>query len=141
MIALEALRRYARPRPAAAPRASACELCRGPAGPDHRHVVDLDDRAIRCACRACALAFEAPGAARGRYRTVPDRVRTDPASDLTETDWAALGLPVRLAFLFFHSKAGRWVAFYPGPAGAVESEPLPSGCEELARRNRLLAGT
>lgn len=136
MTALRALRRYARPRP---PAGAACELCRAAVASDHRHVVDLEDRALRCACRACALAFEAPGAARGRYRTVPDRVRADPASDLTDADWSRLGLPVRLAFLFFHSRAGRWVAFYPGPAGAVESEPLPSACEELARRNRLLA--
>ena len=39
--------------------------------------------------------------------------------------WDQLGIPVSLAFFFFQSSLDRWVAFYPSPAGAVESELPP----------------
>ena len=36
--------------------------------------------------------------------------------------WEALQIPVGVAFFFTNSELGRTVAFYPGPAGATESE-------------------
>jgi hypothetical protein len=36
--------------------------------------------------------------------------------------WEALQIPVGLAFFFRNSVLDRMVAFYPGPAGATESE-------------------
>jgi hypothetical protein len=41
---------------------------------------------------------------------------------LARTDWDDLQIPVALAFLFRNSEQQRVVAFYPGPAGATESE-------------------
>ncbi len=100
-------------------------MCGAPLGSGpHTHVVDLDERGVRCACRACALLFVQQGAARGRYRTVPDRVLADPGFSLGEAQWAELGVPVHLAFFFRNSRLGQWIAMYPSPAGATEA-PLP----------------
>ena len=41
---------------------------------------------------------------------------------LDERTWDELQIPVGLAFLFRNSAQDRTVAFYPGPAGATESE-------------------
>ena len=57
-----------------------------------------------------------------RYRAVPDRYLTFPDFALDRREWEALQIPVGLAFFFRNSALGRTVAFYPGPAGATESE-------------------
>jgi hypothetical protein len=104
-------------RPLAAPE-ERCHLCGGALAAEHRHVIDRVGRALACACAACASLCEEP---RGRWRALPGRVVTDPAFALDEAAWAELGVPVRLAFLFFNSSVGRWIALYPSPAGAVEA--------------------
>lgn len=119
MTSLQALRRFARPRSPA--RAEACGLCAADLDPVHRHIVDLERRVLLCACRACAVLFAARGTEPGRYRTVPDRVLRDDSFRLSSLQWSSLGVPVRLAFVMFHSNLRRWSAFYPSPAGAVES--------------------
>lgn len=98
-----------------------CELCGAATPESHAHVADLSARSLACACQPCAILFAQPGAGGGRYRTVPTRVLSGGAFTLQESDWIALGIPVRLAF-FFHSTPKSWVALYPGPAGATESE-------------------
>lgn len=100
----------------------ACDMCAGRIGPEHSHVVDLEGRGLMCACRPCWLLFTHPGAGRGKFRAVPDRVRTLPGFRLDEETWGALKIPVRLAFFFTNSRLNRTVAFYPGPAGATQSE-------------------
>jgi hypothetical protein len=119
------LRRFARPAPAAAPDppgrpAAGCELCGAGLGDRHGHVVSLDDRSLRCACRPCYLLFGPQGAGGGRLRAVPERYRTDPARPLTDDDWDLLQIPVTTAFFFVNSDLGRVVACYPSPAGATE---------------------
>jgi hypothetical protein len=136
-MSLLALRRYTQEAPRARRMREACELCGASLAEPHRHVVDLDQRNVCCACQPCALAFT--GAGTLRYRTVPDRVLTDPASNLTETEWTALEVPVRLAFFFFNSRLGRWVAFYPSPAGPTESQLSLAAFDALVARNPLAA--
>jgi hypothetical protein len=51
---------------------------------------------------------------------VPDRYLS--FASLPAPVWDELELPVGTAFLFVNSALGRVVAFYPGPAGATESE-------------------
>ena len=139
MNGLRALQRYVRV-PVQGHRAEeSCELCRSPVEPEHRHLVDLEQRSFACACRACALLFMQPGAARGRYRTVPERVVVDPASPLTEEDWAALEMPVRLAFFFRNSRASKWIAFYPGPVGATECDLPLDAWQRWAEQSALAA--
>lgn len=135
---LGGLKRFLENRPP--PRlGEACEMCRASIPDDHAHVVNLEDRALMCACRACFLLFTHEGAARGRYRAVPDRFARAPVG-LTDAHWDALQIPVGIAFFFFNSSLGRTVAFYPSPAGATESELPLETWEELSREQPLLAG-
>lgn len=125
--------REARVRPEPGAR---CDLCSTPIEPDHRHVVETVARRLLCACRACALLFSSPGAGSGRYRAVPDRwVALEPFSGVLD----ALGVPVGVAFFFESSAAGRVLAFYPGPAGATESELPLEAWQELVAANPPLA--
>ena len=131
------LRRFARPRRSSAGTAAdeRCELCGERLGPEHAHMVDLRQRSIACGCRACALLFTRDG---GRYRTVPDRVRTDPAAPLTSAEWAELQIPVAIAFFFFNSALGRVIASYPSPAGVTECELDLAAWDRLAEGHPLL---
>jgi hypothetical protein len=128
------LARLIRPRPLPAP-GERCEMCAEDVPATHPHVVDLTDRSLMCCCRACGMLFTDGGAARGRYRTVPDRWLHDPSLTLTAADWDRFQIPVRLAFFFVNSALGRVVALYPGPGGATESELALDSWEDL------LAGT
>ncbi|MCX4723127.1 DUF5947 family protein [Streptomyces sp. NBC_01020] len=117
---VSALRRITRnrPQPAAGER---CEMCAEPVAPEHSHVVNLESRALMCSCRACYLLFTEEDA-RQRYRAVPERYLRFDGVPLDARAWDELQIPVGLAFLFRNSVQGRTVAFYPGPAGATESE-------------------
>ena len=117
--------RAARPVPSAEER---CEMCATPIGEAHPHVVDLTGRGLLCTCRPCYLLFTAEGAEL-RYRAVPDRYLSFPDPVIDARQWDELEIPVGLAFFFANSVLGRTVAFYPGPAGATESE-LPLGAWE-----------
>jgi hypothetical protein len=46
----------------------------------------------------------------------------EPGGGPAAADWAALGIPVRLAFVFRSTQEGRWLAALPGPVGTVEAE-------------------
>ena len=72
-------------------------------------------------CRACYLLFT-DTSANLRYRAVPDRFLSLPDFGLGRREWEALQIPVGVAFFFRNSALERTVAFYPGPAGATESE-------------------
>jgi hypothetical protein len=96
-------------------------MCAEPVGEDHPHVVDLESRALMCACRGCYLLFTDQHAEL-RYRAVPDRYLSFPGFSIDERQWDTLQLPVGLVFLFRNSLQHRTVAFYPSPAGATESE-------------------
>ena len=111
-----------RPVPSAQER---CEMCAADIGEQHQHVVDLVGRGLMCTCRPCYLLFTAEGAEL-RYRAVPDRYLALVDFALFAGQWDDLEIPVGLAFFFPNSEQGRTVAFYPGPAGATESE-LPLG--------------
>jgi hypothetical protein len=97
----------------------------GPGGIGHGHVVDVVDRSIRCACQACRLLFASAGAGGGRLRAVGDRRAHHPRFPLDGPRWAALEIPVELAFLVEDGHAGRLALFYPSPAGATESTVAP----------------
>ncbi len=98
-----------------------CDLCAAEVPDEHPHVVDLDDRGLRCACRSCALLFTTAGAAGGRFRTVPGRYAPLVGFALAPGQWEELQVPVSVAFFFRNSTRGEVGAFYPGPAGATES--------------------
>ncbi len=98
-----------------------CEMCAEPISEKHQHVVSLSSRALMCTCRGCYLLFTAESAEL-RYRAVPDRYVSFPSFRLQPGQWDDLQIPVGLAFFFINSVLDRTVCFYPGPAGAAESE-------------------
>lgn len=102
-----------------------CEMCAEDIGEPHSHVVDVVSRGLLCTCRPCYLLFTAEDA-QLRYRAVPDRYLAFSGVPFSAGQWDELAIPVGLAFFFVNSVLGRTVAFYPGPAGATESE-LPLG--------------
>ncbi|WP_329140297.1 DUF5947 family protein [Streptomyces sp. NBC_01476] len=115
-----------------------CEMCAEPVAAEHAHVVNLDSRALMCACRPCYLLFS-DEQAQLRYRAVPERyVRFDGLS-LDERTWDGLQIPVGLAFLFRNSVQDRTIAFYPGPAGATESELPLDAWDTIVEANPDLA--
>jgi len=114
------LRRIAA-RPPPPPPGETCEMCAEAIAEQHQHVVDVTSRSLMCTCRACYLLFTAEGA-QLRYRSVPDRYLAFPEFQLGPGQWDQLEIPVGLAFFFHNSAMGKTIAFYPGPAGATESE-------------------
>jgi hypothetical protein len=124
--------REVRPRPAEEV-GERCELCAEPIADDHGHLVDLAVRNLLCACRGCYLLFLSEGAGGAHYRSVPDRYLAFPDFRLSSSQWESLQIPVGIAFFFLNSNLGRVAAFYPGPAGATESElPLDTWAEVVA---------
>ncbi|MCX4791266.1 MULTISPECIES: DUF5947 family protein [unclassified Streptomyces] len=129
------LRRFAAPRE---PRQERCELCGVPVAEDsHRHLVDTEQRSLACACTPCTLLFERPGAAHGRFLSVPDRYLADPDHRLDDNAWELLQIPVSVAFFFRNAALDRLVALYPSPAGATESELDPSTWQTVLGTSRL----
>lgn len=108
------------PRPVE-PASERCEMCAASIADEHQHVVNVVGRQLMCVCRACYLLFT-DTEAELRYRAVPDRYLSFPDFALNRPLWEALQIPVGVAFFFTNSALGRTVAFYPGPAGATESE-------------------
>jgi hypothetical protein len=122
----------------AADDAERCEMCREVLGARHGHVVDLEKRSLACTCRACYLLFTHSGAGGGRYRSVPERVCSDPDRPLTGADWNELQIPVAMAFFFHNSALGRVVAGYPSPGGVTECELDLAAWDRLAAAYPLL---
>ncbi|MEE6176429.1 DUF5947 family protein [Mycobacterium sp. 050134] len=103
------------------PAGERCEMCAESIADEHQHVVNVAARQLMCVCRACYLLFT-DAQAELRYRAVPDRYLAFPDFALDRRAWDNLQIPVGVAFFFANSALGRTVAFYPGPAGACESE-------------------
>jgi hypothetical protein len=133
------LRRLAAP-PTAQPveQLERCELCGERIAPAHRHIVDLHARSLLCACRGCAILFARPGAGGDHYRLVPERRLVLDGFRLDDVQWAALAIPVDLAFFFSSSSAGRVVAVYPGALGATESQLELDAWHEIVTENPVL---
>ena len=103
------------------PAGERCEMCSEAISDEHQHVVNVAGRQMMCVCRGCYLLFT-DSHAQLRYRSVPDRHLSFPDFALDRRTWEALQIPVGLAFFFRNSELDRTVAFYPGPAGATESD-------------------
>jgi hypothetical protein len=119
--AYDVLARIRANRTAPRPAGERCEMCSEQIGDEHSHVVNIEGRQLMCTCRGCYLLFTDPQA-KLRYRAVPDRYLSFPEFGLGRREWQLLQIPVGLAFFFRNSDLDRTVAFYPGPAGATESE-------------------
>lgn len=114
-----------------------CDLCGEPVAASHAHLIDPQNHRILCACPSCANLAEA-GAGTG-LRRIPHEVRELEDFRMSEAQWDALMIPIGLAFFFRSSPAGRVVAMYPGPAGAVESLLDLAAWESLVAANPSIA--
>ncbi|BBX70810.1 DUF5947 family protein [Mycolicibacterium psychrotolerans] len=119
--AYDVLARIRANRTAPRPPGESCEMCAEGIADAHQHVVNVEGRQLMCVCRGCYLLFTDSHAGL-RYRAVPDRYLAFPDFALDRRRWEALQIPVGVAFFFRNSHLDRTVAFYPGPAGATESE-------------------
>jgi Family of unknown function (DUF5947) len=119
--AYDVLARIKNNRQAPEPAGERCEMCSESIADEHQHVVNVAGRQLMCVCRACYLLFTDSNADL-RYRAVPDRYLAFEDFALDRRAWEALQIPVGVAFFFTNSALGRTVAFYPGPAGACESQ-------------------
>jgi hypothetical protein len=129
--------RQRRPRPEVRA-GERCELCAEPISDEHGHLVDVQARNLMCACRGCYLLFTSDGAGGAHYRAVPDRYLAFPDFQLSPGQWDSLQIPVGIAFFFFNSALERVAAFYPGPAGATESELALDTWEGVVAANPVL---
>jgi hypothetical protein len=116
-----------------------CELCHEPIPLEHRHLLDLTDRELLCACRACTLLFDRAAAGAGHYRLVPDRRLALEQFTLPDVVWERLSIPVDIAFFFENAQAGRVMAFYPSPMGPTESHLELTAWAELKESNPVLS--
>lgn len=115
-MSLEALKAFATPRPAG----DACGLCAAALGEPHAHLFDTERGALECACPGCALLLGRGEG--GRWKSVPPRAERLAQNPVGPAAWAAMGLPIGLAFFVKSSREGKVAAYYPGPAGAVRCQ-------------------
>ena len=113
--AFAVLRQFARKRRAG----EVCELCSSGLATEHQHLIEPAVRKLVCVCEACAILFSSQTSS--RFRRVPRRIRFLPGFQISDTQWEGLMIPIELAFFFKNESSGKVSAFYPGPAGAIES--------------------
>src|SRR2546421_1435457 len=134
---LDVLRQFARKREMRQP-AEQCELCSDVIAPHHRHLLELSRRALICVCHPCSILFGDPGAGGGKYRLVPSRNLLLQDFQMTDEQWDNLMIPVNMVYIFHNTSANRVMAFYPSPAGAMESLLSLEGWDELVGSNPIL---
>ncbi len=123
-------------RSAASPSAQErCDLCRNEIPADHRHLLQLEERAIVCVCEPC-WALRSGDA---EYRVTGNRTLWLDGFEFPDELWSAFSIPIGLALLFHSSGTGSVIALYPSPAGATESELDLHGWDELVALNPFLA--
>ena len=113
--AIAVLRQFARKRRAG----EVCELCSSGLATEHQHLIEPAVRKLVCVCEACAILFSSQTSS--RFRRVPRRIRFLPGFQISDAQWEGLMIPIELAFFFKSESTGKVSAFYPGPAGAIES--------------------
>jgi hypothetical protein len=116
------------------PPAERCDLCGAEVPAEHRHLLQLEERQILCACESC-FALRSGDA---ELRPAGHRTLSLNGFQLPDELWAELRIPIGLAFLFRSSATGGVAAFYPSPAGATESELDLAAWAELELANPVL---
>jgi hypothetical protein len=111
-----------------------CEVCGQSLSDEHRHLLEMSERRILCACEPC-IAMKS-----GIEDYVPVGTRFVWLDDFVFSDelWAAFQLPVGLAFFMISTGTNSVVALYPSPAGATECELHLESWEQLVDANPIL---
>ncbi len=134
---LDILRQFARRREMR-PQTEQCELCSAEIPENHRHLLELSHNTLVCVCRPCSILFSDPTAGSGKYRLVPSRYLLLSDFQMTDEQWDELTIPVNMVYIFHSSSANHAMAFYPSPAGAIESTLSMEGWQELVSSNAIL---
>lgn len=127
-----------RARQAARNAQESCDLCGEPIATEHRHLLNLENREMLCACRACTVLFDSSASGGSVRKLIPTRYRYLPDFHLTDAQWEGLSIPVHMAFFVRNTAAQRVLALYPSPAGPTESLLTLESWEELERQNAVL---
>ena len=130
--AFAVLRQFARKRRAV----EVCELCSSELAPEHQHLIEPAARKLVCACEACAILFSSQTSS--KFRRVPRRIRFLEGFQISEAQWEGLMIPIELAFFFKNESTGKVSAFYPGPAGAIESLLSLEAWTDIEKENPVL---
>lgn len=117
-------------------RVEVCELCAAALGTQHQHLLELERQRVTCACDPCAILFG--GNALQRYRRIPRDTSSLRDFSMDEHEWNSLLIPINLAFFVNSSTAGRVVAQYPSPGGAMESSLDLEYWNTIVERNPVL---
>ncbi len=126
------LHRFVRPREPV----ERCDLCSAELASAHSHLVEPASRRIVCSCEACAILFSSQHD--GRYRRVPHAIEFLRDFRMTDAQWDDLHIPINLAFFFRIGSSQKVAAFYPSPAGAMESLLPLETWQDLERDNPIL---
>jgi len=129
--AFAALRQFVRRKPDG----ERCELCSAALAAVHPHLMEPGSRKLLCACSACAILFSGMGT---KYKRVPRRVLALSDFHLSDGQWESLMVPISMAFFFRSTPDARVVAFYPSPAGAMESQLPLETWKDIADENPAL---
>ena len=113
-----------------------CDLCGVTIPADHRHLLQLVERRIVCACEACW----AMRSGEGDYRPTGNRTLWLPDLRLPDELWASFQIPIGLAFFMRSTVTECVVAMYPSPAGATESELHFESWAQMTELNPALRG-
>ncbi len=132
------LRQFTRQRKPARSPVELCELCSAALAVEHRHLLDLPSRTVLCACDACSVLFGDEGAGGGKYLRVPRRYLALTDFQMSDEQWDELMIPVNMAYIFRSVTAQHVMAFYPSPAGAMESLLSLESWDELVSSNPIL---
>jgi Family of unknown function (DUF5947) len=139
-VPLGALRRFTQEREQARAPIEHCELCSEMIPAVHHHLLDLSSHEVICACQACSVLFNGQGAGGGKYRLVPNRYLALPNFQMSDEQWDELMIPVNMVYIFQNTMADRVMAFYPSPAGAMESLLDLENWESIISNNPILNG-
>jgi hypothetical protein len=130
---LTALQRFVRkPRE----RVERCELCAKTLGFAHQHLLEVHQYRVTCACDPCAILF--PGNSHQRYKRIPRDVARLHDFAIDDQEWDSLLIPINLAYFVHNSAAGRTIAQYPSPGGAMESSLDLEYWNAIVERNPVL---
>jgi hypothetical protein len=119
------------------PPAEHCELCSQELPAEHAHLLQPDTGKLVCSCDVCAVLFSS-GESK-RYKRVPRDIETLSGFVISEEQWADFRLPINLMFFVASTPAQRILAYYPSPAGAVESLLSLEAWDALVEVNPVLA--
>lgn len=112
-----------------------CDLCGHSLSSEHEHLFDIEHRGVKCACTACGLLFDTHATKLRRVRRKAIKLEN---FQINERQWAALEVPVGLAFFSYSSFIDAIIAGYPAPAGAIESVVSKPAWDDLVKDNPAL---